>query len=178
MELLLVMLLTSMVLMMVGRLTAQTFGSLRFLQTKAQTLQAASMGLDRLANELREAIDVTSAGSGTLIFNKVNYAAPLCAGNNPTDPPSTWARNYGSIGQVGTVQYKLSGTVLTRKATFKGTSQTTDVATNVNLFQVDAAPTIGGITVGKNVFLVTLSIDEGRKVESFQTVVTVPGVDP
>jgi len=170
------MLLTGIVLFMVGQLTSQTFGTLKFLQQKAQTLQAATLGLDRLASELREAVDVRP-GSGSVEFDKVNFAAPPCVNNVPTDDPTTWTRNYAAISQVGTVQYQVSGTTLNRTVTFGGT-QTTEVATDVDDFQVNRAPTVEGVQAGNNVFELVLSINEDRKIQSFRTVVMVPGEAP
>lgn len=174
-EILLVMLMTAMILLMVSQLTSQTFGTLRFLQQKSQTLQSASLGLDRLSSELREAVEVTQVG-GTLIFDKVNFAAPECVNNALSDPPTAWVRSYADINQIGTVTYTVTNGVLNRTASFGGT-QTTAVATRVDDFNVERSPTLSGRATRNNVFLVTLAINEDRRIATFEAVITVPGED-
>jgi prepilin-type N-terminal cleavage/methylation domain-containing protein len=183
-EIMIVLLLTGMILFMVSQLTSRTFQSLRFLREKAQTLQSATLGLERLTSELREA--VTVAGLSPLVFGKINPAAPEALANPVAelDPANNWSRDYGSDfnndNQVGVVTYDLNAgnEILTRTATFNGNSMTSEVATSVNSFTVERGPTINSITTGANVFLVRLSLTEQRRVISFETVMTVPGLAP
>lgn len=180
-EIMIVLLLTGIILFMVSQLTSETFRSLRFLQEKSQTLQSATLGLERLTSELREAVDVNS--TSPLNFDKINPAAPVCLGNDPNspNPEGTWVRNYSSDingdNQIGVVEYRRDAAqqILTRTATLNGRTMTTEVAVNVNDFVVQRAPTLGGDATGQNVFQVTLTLQEQRRAVTFVSLLTVPG---
>lgn len=175
---------------MVSRLTSSTFSTLKFLQEKAQTLQAATLGIERLTSELREAIQINSLSP--LSFRKVDPIAPFALNYdndntaNPGDPdpsidPNGWSDTYASDADgsnfLGTVIYTLSGEVLTRQASRAGNSLTSQVATNVNDFTVEQAPSLAGTPTGPHVFRVRLSLVEQRRVVNFESVVLVPGLE-
>lgn len=180
-EIMIVLLLTGIILFMVSRLTSETFKSLRFLQEKSQTLQSATLGLERLTSELREAVRVNTVSP--LNFDKINPAAPVCLGNDPNapNPVGTWVRDYSNDAngdnQIGVVEYRrdVAQQILTRTATLNGRTMTTEVAVNVNDFVVQRGPTLGGNTTGRNVFQVTLTLQEQRRAVTFVSLLTVPG---
>lgn len=193
MEVVLVLFLTGVALFMVGRLTTQTFATLRFLQEKTQTVQSAALGLERLSSELREAVEVTSLAP--LTFRKVDPAAPIAldydqdpsAAANPGEPdfsvdPAEWSDSYAedAFGKnhIGSVTYRRVDDTVTRTASFRGRSLTSQVAGKVNDFTVSQAPMLEGVKTGQNVFEVSLSIDEDRRVVVMRTVVIVPGIAP
>lgn len=177
-----VVLLTGLIMLMVSRLTGATFQSLRFLREKAQTLQSATLGLERLSSELREALAVDSLAP--LIFQKVNPAAPEAVANPATDldPINNWARSYDSDfngnNQLGQVTYSLDPArqILSRTASFRGNTLTSEVATRVNDFIVERGPVVGTVTASGDVFLITLSVQEDRRVLTFKTLLSVPGL--
>lgn len=179
-----VILLTGLVMMMVSRLTSATFQSLKFLREKAQTLQSATLGLERLSSELREALFVDSLAP--LTFRKVAPSAPVALANpvDDPDPAANWARSYASDfngdNQLGQVVYALdpSRQVLSRSADFRGDSLDSEVATRVNDFVVERSPALGATSASADVFSVTLTIQEDRRVLTFRTLVSVPGLQP
>lgn len=192
-EIVMVLFLMGVCLYMVGRLTGQTFSTLRFLREKAQTAQSASLGLERLSSELREAVAVSSLSP--LTFQKVDPGAPIALdydqdpspGANPGPPdfsvdPDGWSDSYASDAfgknHLGQVTYQKTADYVTRKATFRSQSMTSEVATRVNDFNVVQAPTLDGQSTANNVFEVSLSMAEDRRVVVLRTIVTVPGVAP
>lgn len=191
-ELVLVLFLTGLILLIVGRLCQRTFLTLRTLQERAQTIQAATLGMERLGSELREAIGDVVITPLSLTFSKVDPAAPYGLDvdgpdANPGDlkpdfdfmaMPSGYASDADSHNQFGTIEYKLSDALLRRTASKDDRSVTTDVATNVNAFAVTPHPFIDGRQTPDNVFLISLSLTEQRRVQSFATIVIVPGVSP
>lgn len=191
-EVVLVLFLTGLILLIVSRLTQRTFTTLRFLEEKAETVQSATLGIERLSSELREAVQVS--GYSPLTFRKVDPSAPYAldqdldssADSNPGDPPvdsdfSTWKHSYASDAfdrdQLGTVTYSLSASMLTRTAQKGGRSLTTQVATHVNSFVAIPAPNLGGQATASNVVQVTLSLQEQRRVVTFSTIVVIPGME-
>lgn len=178
---------------MVGKLTTQTFTTLRFLQEKTQTTQSAALGLERLSSELREAVEVMSVEP--LSFQKVNPTAPFVLdydqdpspAANPGAPdfsvdPATWSHGYDEdafgVNHLGRVSYQRVDNTVTRTAEFKTQSLTTQVAERVNDFSVAQAPVLEGLNTGRNVFEVSLSITEDRRVVAMRTLVIVPGISP
>jgi type II secretory pathway pseudopilin PulG len=192
-ELVLVLFLTGIILLVVSRLCQRTFATLRTLQEKSQTIQAATLGLERLGSELREAIGAVATGMWVVTFSKVDPGAPYVldndrdAGENPGPPDPTvavedfafdYASDANGDNQIGTVEYKLDGELLKRTASKDGQSMTTEVATHVNAFIVEAHPHLEGHATADNVFLITLTLKEQRRVYTFTSVVTAPGVLP
>ena len=195
-EVVLVLFLMGVILMIVSRLIGRTFETLRYLEEKGQTVQSATLGLERLSSELREAVAVTTATGSTAVFQKVEPNAPYALdydkdtspNANPGDPdpsiaPWDWSLSYGSdafnVNHLGTVSYIQQGDVLVRTASKGSQSNTADVATNVNAFDVLRAPTLSnGRPSGNNTFRISLSLTEQRRVETFETIVLVPGLDP
>ncbi len=181
-EIMIVVLLTGIIMLMVSRLTNATFQSLRFLREKAQTLQSATLGLERLASEMREAISVDSLSP--LTFRKVNPTAPEALGNPVNDPDTgaNWVRDYSSDfngdNQIGQVTYSLDvpHQILSRTVSFEGVTQTLQVATRVNDFIVERSPVLGTVSTTNDVFSVTLSVQEDRRVLTFRTVLSIPGL--
>ena len=195
-EITIVVFLTSLILMVVSRLAHETFVSLRFLEEKAQTVQSATLGLERLSSELREAVEVNSGAGDSLSFHKVDPQAPFALdydrdsspNSNPGEPtaddpePYLWSQTYqrDAFGrdQWGLVEYFPEEERLVRRVTKMGRSATADVATNVNTFQVEPSPSLSGQATAAAVFRVSLSLLEERRVVTFSTVVVVPGLEP
>lgn len=190
-ELVIILFLTGICLFMVGRLTSQTFQTLRFLRGKSQTLQAAAQGIERLTSELREAVEVSS--TDPLTFSKVDPSAPFAldydgdssTNANPGDPdpdlpPDTWSDSYArdafDRNQLGSVTYQMADGVLSRTATVGTRDMTSEVATEVNDFSVTRGPELAGVATADSVFEISLSLQEDRRVVVFGSVVVVPGL--
>lgn len=165
-EVVLVLALTSVILLTVSMLFSQTAKTLKFLKEKSHTVESAGLGCERLATELREAVEVKSPiPSGSIEFKKVKPSAPLLL-NNPLDQPcTTWVRDYAG-SQLATVKYT-AGANFELLRTAGGL--TTLVAQDVNLFQVDALPTYG-------TYKISLSLQEQRRVVVFETIVSCPAI--
>ena len=189
-EIIIVLFLSSMILLVSSRLANETLVSMRFLEEKAQTVQSATLGLERLSAELREAIEVTQTGD-TLSIEKVDPLAPYAMDYderpnlNPGDPsdsilPENYAASYRDRDSswVGTVTYSTDGKLLRRTAENANRSLTTQVATSVNSFQATPSPSLNGVATSDDVFEISLSLLEVRRVVTFRTVVTVPGLTP
>ncbi len=168
-EMVIVLFLTGAILLAVAKLVAQSYDTLKFLQEKSQTMESATLGCERVASELREAVSPPSFTSGFLSFNKVRPSAPEAVGNDYTNlsiPAEGWNRDYSEINQLAEVVYQVnSNSQLMRTAG----GQSGAVATKVNSFIVATAS-------GAGCFTVTLSIREQRRVIAFRTAVTCPGL--
>lgn len=173
-EILIVLSLTGVILGLVATLVSRTYQTMNFLQEKSQTLQSATLGLERLSSELREAVDIDTLGP--LVFKKVNPTAPEAVDNDPTDfvDFAGWDRTYGAIDQLATVTYSDEAVAekLTRTVSFDGETSSSTVANAVNAFEVTRPNTV------QNCFQIVLTLQEKRRLYTFVTVVTVPGVDP
>jgi Tfp pilus assembly protein PilW len=175
-ELLIVMFITSVILFCVAGLTSRTFRTLRFLQEKSRTLESATLGCERLASELREAVAITvPIPAGQVEFRKVRPSAPEAAGNDWQDftiPAGAWSRNYASdasgVNQLAPVRYGVHGATSELQRTAAG--QTTVVATDVNSFVV--APVAGAT----GSYSVRLALQEESRVIVFETVTTCPAL--
>lgn len=185
-EMVIVLFLTGLILGAVSILVARTFDSLKFLEEKSRTLESATLGCERLASELREAVELVSGlPSNELRFKKVKPSAPKAVGNEPMPPPLTalddpadyvepdilpvdWIRSYSApTNHLFEVHYWVdSNDHLQRKAG----NETAIVATDVNEFMVSPL-------TGTSSFLVALSIQEQRRVVVFETVVNCPGLE-
>lgn len=182
-ELVILLFLTGIILLMISRMISSTFTSLKFLQEKSGTFESVTIGLERLASEFREAVDYIGP---PLIFLKVDPHAPRSLGvdldddeTNPLDWPNNYTTYQGGTN-VGKISYSLeAGTeTLTRTVSFKGATEVSDVAAHVNDFSAERAPTLNGKQTNNNVFRIRLSLQEQRRVQSFETVLVVPGLDP
>lgn len=168
-EMVIVLFLTGAILLAVAKLISQSVGTLKFLQEKSQTMESATLGCERVASELREAVRLQSFTSGLLRFHKVRPSAPEAVGNDYADvtiSAEDWKRDYSEINQLAEVVYQVNpDSQLIRTAE----GQSGAVATKVNSFVVATAPGVGCFTV-------TLSIKEARRVIAFKTAVTCPGL--
>lgn len=178
-EIVIVMFLTGAVLGLVSSLVTRTFETLRFLQEKGQTMQSATLGGERLCAEMREMVELNSGGTGgsTIRFFKVNPSAPEGVNNDPLDLTvlaSTWARDYNTLNERARITYSLAAGPdhLEREVRYRGSTQTSVVATAVNAFTIDRYNGIG------NCFQVDLSILERRRVVIFVYIVNCPGLAP
>ena len=192
-EVVIVLFLGSLILLVASRLAHETLVSLRFLEEKADTVQSATLGLERLSSELREAVKLHSSHP-ILSFDKVDPAAPYALDYdkdhdlNPGEPAGDFALINLSSGydkdafdknQLGTVTYSTdSQQRLLRKAERGSRTTTSPVATSVNTFLAQPRPTIGSISTGNDVFEITLSLREARRIVTYKTTVTVPGLQP
>jgi prepilin-type N-terminal cleavage/methylation domain-containing protein len=168
-ELVFVLFITGLMLYLVAGLTSKTYQTMKFLQEKGNTLQSASLACERLATELREAIEVSSLSP--LRFVKVRPSAPPGVGNLVSGDPGTWNRRYPS-NQTSTIGY--SEDTANQKVMRQVDSEPAQaVATNVNIFQV--TPYEAGVAGG---YRVELSILENRRVVTFITYVCCPGLAP
>lgn len=168
-EVVIVLFLTSILLLAVSRLMSQTLGTLQFLQEKGQTSASASLGCDRLASELIEAIKVNITPSDEVSFSKISAGAKDVIAIVATTEPSTWPRAYPASQQVD-ITYKVDANS-SLKRTVVGLEAPSTVATEVNSFVVQ--PYSSG---GRGTFLVTLSLQEKRRVLTLETIVTVPAL--
>lgn len=181
-ELVFVLLITSLILAAVAALTSRTLNALKFMEEKSKTMQSATLGVERLSSELSETV---VAPAGNVTFVKANPNAPVAhyqpgVSNDFSDPnnfpPHTWTRAYAG-GDLVTVTYAVTGTDLTRTA---GGGPIGLIATSVNAFTVtnvnpDGRGVMGAGGVAGN-YRVVLSIQELRRVLTFETVVHCTGV--
>lgn len=165
-EIMIVLGLTSLILFMVSALFSQTTKTLKYLKEKSRTVESATLGCERLASELREAVDIVSPiALGQIRFSKISPSAPDLIGNSLDDPPETWLRQYRS-GQRAQIEYSVdTDSKLLRTAS----GQTALVASEVNLFQVEQLPTPGALKI-------RLSLQEQRRVVVFESVVICPAL--
>ncbi len=181
-ELVFVLLITSLILAAVAALTARTLDTLKFMEEKSKTMQSATLGVERLSSELSETVVLPT---GNVSFRKANPNAPVAhyqpgISNDYADPnsfpPHLWTRAYTG-GDLVTVTYAVAGTDLTRTA---GGGPTGLIATSVNAFTVtNVNPDGMGVMPAGGVdgnYRVALSIQELRRVVTFETVVHCPGV--
>ena len=80
----------AMVMAFTGLLFHRSFQILRVLDDKEKTRQAARMGLDRIAGELREAVAITEASS-VVEFEKIDPTAKI------VEPPAPPTNSSGEI---------------------------------------------------------------------------------
>ncbi len=171
MEVVLVLFLSAILLYMVSNLLSRTLETLRFLKEKNLTLESATLGCERLASELMEAVVIDlPIGAEQVAFYKVKPGATPYLANDPESPPENWKRNYQAdatgTNQLTRVVYRVdSGSKLVRQAE----GQTSLVATDVNTFTVNPLPAEGS-------FEVKLALQEKRRVVVFETVVTCPAL--
>lgn len=161
--------LASVILFGVAQLTQRTLETQKFLRKKSEAIQSATLGCERLASEMREAVTTPSTG-GTTSWRKVTPSQPEVMGiPAPTPgPPSSpgWTRAY-QPNQLTTVTYSVTGTNLERQVTG---SSAAPVATEVNSFEVTA------VSGRDRTFQVNLAITEQKRVQTFVAQVFCPGV--
>ena len=170
MELMVVMGLASVILFGVAQLTQRTLQTQKFLRKKSEAIQSATLGCERLASEMREAVTTPSTGS-TSSWQKVSPSQTEVMGIPAPSPgpiPSSpgWTRAYQS-NQLITVTYRMTGTNVERQVTG---SIAAPVATDVNTFEVT---TVSG---RDKTFQVKLAITEQKRVQTFVAQVFCPGV--
>lgn len=168
-EIMVVMGLVSVILFGVAQLTQRTLNTQKFLRKKSESIQSATLGCERLASEMREAVTTPSTGS-TSSWRKVTPSQPEVMGipaPNPGPIPASpgWSRAY-QPAQLTTVTYSVAGTNLMRQVTG---SVAAPVATDVNTFVVEA------VAGRDKTFLVRLAITEQKKVQTFVAQVYCPG---
>lgn len=172
-EIVIVLFLTGIILFAVSHLISRTFETLKFLQEKNRTLESATLGCERLASELSEAVSIDTMAAGQVVFRKVRPSAPEAVANDYLDmsvPAEDWKRNYildaNGINQLAQVVYQVDSESKLRRT---ASAQTTLVATDVNAFEVSPLAAEG-------CFLVSLSLQEKRRVIVFETIVTCPAL--
>lgn len=161
--------LASIILFGVAQLTQRTLETQKFLRKKSESIQSATLGCERLASEMREAVTAPSTGD-TSSWDKVipsqTEVMGIPAPNFESTPSSPgWTRAYQS-SQLITVTYSVAGTNLQRQVTG---SIAAPVATDVNTFEVTAVPG------REKTFQIELAISEQKRVQTFVTQVFCPG---
>lgn len=178
MEIMIVLGLTSVILLTVSSLFSQTTKTLKFLKEKSRTLESASLGCERLASELREAVEVENPiPLGRIRFKKVKPSENTLLGlpllneeqRDALGPPNTWGnedREYTGT-QLAAIEYEVDDdSKLLRTAA----GSTALVAREVNLFQVEP---LGGVY---GIYKIRLSLQEQRRVVVFESIVTCPAL--
>lgn len=172
-EMVILLFLAGVILFAVSRLTRETYKSLVFLREKAQTYESAVLGVERLTSDMREAVTAPIISGTTVSFSKVKPAEDSAKGGpprpNPIDPAyATYVPPTGPYGggQLVTVTYNVTAGNLQRQIA----GFTSVVAEDVNDFSVTPR--------GNGSYEVVLSIQENRRVQTFHSFVTCPGVVP
>lgn len=173
-EIVIVLFLTGLILYCVAGLTDRTFKTMKFLQEKSTTLESATLACQRLGQEMREMVAAPALGADSISFLKVIPSEALCVGNVVADDPLTWKRAYPT-DQLATIKYSTADSKVTRQV---NSEPAMEIAVDVNTFQVSQSFTAaGGVTSNRpGLYLIRLAIQEDRRVVTFETVVTCPGV--
>lgn len=175
-ELVFVLMITGLILAAVAALTSRTLDALKFMQEKSESMQSATLGVERLASELSEAITVPATPAGGVRFRKANPNLPPAlyrpgVENDYTDPnsfpPHLWTRSYTGANRMQ-VEYATGGTAELQRRVDGGPWGL--IASDVNAFTVAQE---GGLAGN---YRVTLSVQEKRRVLVFETIVHCPGV--
>ncbi len=164
----------AMVMAFTGLLFHRSFQILRVLDDKEKTRQAARMGLDRIAGELREAIDITEASS-LVEFEKIDPTATIAPPPEPPDEipdnyePPNWGPNQAYPGSARLlVRYETVNENLIRTVRYKsggaGVSQV--VVAGVNSFTCEE------VNVGE--VLVTVAVVDNRRIKTVSGKVLCP----
>ena len=172
-EMVVLLMLAGIILFAVSRLTRETYKTLVFLREKAQTYESAVLGVERLTSDLREAVTNPVISGSQVSFSKVKPGEPKAKSApphpNPTDPAyAAYVPPVGpySGGELTQVVYRKSGENLDRTIG----SFTSVLAEDVNDFQVNSQ--------GGGSFEVVLTIQENRRILTFESFVTCPGLVP
>lgn len=165
-EVVVVLFITGIILFCVGGLTRQTFKTLRFIQEKSNTIESATLACQRLATEMHEMIGAPTLAGSSILFRKIRPQAPLGLGIDPQTErdPDAWPRVYS---QTSTVRYYQP--TPDRVLRQVGSEPAVEVATDVNDFEITPLPALGNYTI-------VLTIEEDRRLVTFETVVNCPGV--
>lgn len=172
-EMVILLFLAGVILFAVSRLTRETYKSLNFLREKAQTYESAVQGVERLTSDMREAVTQPTITGDSVSFSKVKPAEDVAKGGaprpHPLDPSyETYVPPTGPYGggQRVTVTYRIAGGNLEREiGGFRSV-----VAEDVNDFIVTPR--------GSGSYEVVMTIQENRRVQTFHSFVTCPGVAP
>lgn len=112
-EFLVTMFLFAFVLAMIGQLSRQFSGVFRFSAGKERTLQAASVGLETIAREVRGAIAIQAGSGSVLRFDVVNPTQT--ARLHPTvSPPPTPLVPVNQSSNLSRIEYSSDGENLIR----------------------------------------------------------------
>lgn len=168
MELIVLLALSGVILFAVSRLVSETYQTLTFLREKAQTYEGAVLGIERLTSDLRGAVAFT--GTSPLSFSKVRPSLGMAQGAppRPYPDPSGYVPPTGPYTDLVNVTYTLNGgtNVLNRQVG----AFTSVIAEDVDGFNVTRQ--------GAENFSVVLSIQEQRRIITFQSFVRCPGLIP
>ncbi len=161
-----VLFLAAAMLFCVGKLTAETLSTLKFLQEKSATTESATLACQRLAAELSETISVPDLSDGVR-FRKVTPSEDSLVGNLAISDPGSWRYEYLS-SQQSEIRYSQTGDKVFRQV---GSETALEVATKVNIFLVKQYS-----SSRRGAYRVTLTILEKRRPVTFETIVVCPGV--
>jgi Tfp pilus assembly protein PilW len=172
-EMVVLLFLAGVILFAVSQLTRETYKTLVFLREKAQTQESAVLGVERLTSDLREAVTPPVSSGNTVSFSKVKPGEPKAKNAPPHPNPNdiAYASYVPPVGpytgsQLTQVTYQLTDGNLQRTiGTF-----TSMLAENVNDFSVTPR--------GNGSYEVLLTIQENRRVQTFESFVTCPGITP
>lgn len=163
-EMIIIIFLAGIMMFCVAKLTSETLKSMKFLQEKSSTTEAANLACQRVAAELREAVSISNTGS-TVVFHKVKPSAPLLVGNNLSTP--NWEKVY-SAGNLARITYSFALPKVLRQV---NSESPLEVATTAAGFSVEQ------YTLGREgAYRVRLSIQELRRVIVFESIAISPGL--
>lgn len=144
-ESLVTILLVSLVFGAIASLLHGVFRTLRYQSAKVAILQVGQFALERISNEAREANELVSASSSTLVLKKIEPSSARLP-----SPPFT-ATSWDPLGSVSTIRYTLAGTKIVREVTSQaGVTTRTTVADQIVGFVVrESEP--GGLEIAVSV---------------------------
>ncbi|MCA9778762.1 MAG: type II secretion system protein [Candidatus Eremiobacteraeota bacterium] len=166
----------AMVMAFTGLLFHRSFQVLRLLDEKERTRQAARMGLDRIAGELREAIDIRDASSA-VEFEKIDPTATIV---EPPKPPEEVPDDYEPPAYGPAQAYPDSARLIVRYETINenlirtvkkkngGAAVSQVVVAGVNSFTCEEAED----NVGE--IIVTVAVVDNRRIKTVSGKVLCP----
>ena len=164
----------AMVMAFTGLLFHRSFQVLRVLDDKEKTRQAARMGLDRIASELREAVEITQASS-VVEFEKIDPTAAISAPPEPPEEipddyePPTWgpSQAYPASARL-IVRYETIDENLVRTVRYKngGSAVSQVVVAGVNSFTCEE--------VNAGEVVVTVAVVDNRRIKTVSGKVLCP----
>jgi len=166
----------AMVMAFTGLLFHRSFQILRVLDDKEKTRQAARMGLDRIAGELREAVNISQASS-VVEFEKIDPTATITPPPEPPDEipdnylPPTWGPDqaYPASARL-IVRYETVDENLIRTVRYKsgGNAVSQVVVAGVNSFTCEeVAGNVGEVVV-------TVAVVDNRRIKTVSGRVLCP----